>query len=208
MAIKQAYLAGVLLLGFVVGGCSTQTDIDTAAPPVDLGDIKLGHNIAVAKNAEMIPPSRGAEPEELEAAIITEIDRRFSRYSGDGLYHFGVAVQGYTLAVPGIPLVLSPKSALVISVNIYDDSQADNGRNGRLTPEPRQLVVFESLTGNTLIGSGLTNSREEQLQNLAFNAALQIEAWLEENRETWFFEPQEGAETPPAQLVGEAEVAE
>jgi len=193
---------GALLLA---AGCTTQQELSDEIVP--LGDFRLGYNVVVADNAELIPPSRGAEPDEWEALLTAEIDKRFGRYDGEKLYHLGVAVDGYALAVPGIPIVLSPKSALVLTVNIYDDSQADNGRNGKLTEKPKQIVVLESLSGKTVLGSGLTRSREEQMQNLAFNAARQIESWLAENRAEWFKElseaPSENA--PDGQDVADAD---
>ena len=44
--------------------------------------------------------------------------------------------------------------------------------------EPHQIVVIESLTAKTLMGSGLTMSRRAQLENLSQNAALSIERWM------------------------------
>lgn len=177
-----------LILGAVlaIAGCSTQTELSSEV--VALGDFRLGHNIVVADNAQLIPPSRGAEPDEWEAILTSEIARRFDRYEGEKLYHFGVAVDGYSLAVPGIPIVLSPKSALVVSIIVYDDSQGNNGNNGKLNLKRKQLTVLESLSGETVLGSGLTKSREQQMQNLAFNAARQIEKFLVENRAEWFGE--------------------
>ncbi|KAJ53954.1 hypothetical protein ACMU_04910 [Actibacterium mucosum KCTC 23349] len=178
----------ILGLGMIlaVAGCASSTEIDPE--PAALGDFSLGHNIVVADNAQLIPPSRGAEPDEWEEVLTAEIDRRFARYEGEKLYHFGVAVEGFALAVPGVPVVLSPKSALVISVAVYDDTLANNGRNGKLAEERKQLTILESFSGDTIVGSGLTKSREQQMQNLAFNAARAIEKYLANNAAEWFGE--------------------
>lgn len=192
-------IRAVLLCAGLTGlaACTTQQTLTDEITP--LGDFRLGYNIVVADNAQLIPPSRGAEPEEWENAIQNAVAARFGRYTGEKLYHFGIAVDGFALAVPGVPVVLSPKSALVISVNIYDDSQADNGANGKLTEKPKQITVLESISGNTFIGSGLTQSKEQQMQNLAFNAARLIEDWLVENGEEWFGQPPVVVEPAPAE---------
>jgi hypothetical protein len=108
------------------------------------------------------------------------VDRRLTRYEGDKFYHLGISIDGYILALPGVPLVASPKSAMILSVRVWDDAAG-----GKLTEEPHQITVLESFSSGTVIGSGLTRSREEQLQNLAENAALAIETYLLANRE-WF----------------------
>ena len=141
----------ILGLVLVCAGCATSTEIDPE--PADLGNFRLGHNIVVADNAQLIPPSRGAEPDEWEAILTSEIAKRFDRYQGEKPYHFGVAVDGYALAVPGVPILLSPKSALVISIAVYDNALADNGRNGKLAEKRKQITVLESFSGDTIVGS-------------------------------------------------------
>jgi hypothetical protein len=153
---------------------------DLTAPPKDFGDFQLGFNIVVAKNARPVGPSRKASAEEWEASLKAAIEERFSRYRGDKLYHIGVGVDGYALAVPGIPLVLSPKSALVVTVNVWDDAAQRT-----VNAEGKQFTVFERLSGETVVGSGLTQSRDQQMQNLSRNAARHINEWLVENK-AWF----------------------
>ncbi|MCC5972269.1 MAG: hypothetical protein JJU15_20235 [Pararhodobacter sp.] len=145
-----------------------------------LGDFRLAHNIVVASNAQMGPFSREASNEDWEESIRTAVARRFDRYEGDRLYHIAVSVDGYVLAMPGVPLVASPRSALIIGVHLWDD---DLGRP--LNEERKQLTVLESLSGETLVSSGLTQSAAQQMQNLSTNAALQIENWLADNPQ-WF----------------------
>lgn len=146
----------------------------------ELGDFRLAHNIVVASNAQMGPFSRTATAEEWEESIRNAVARRFDRYEGSRLYHIAVSVDGYVLAMPGVPLVASPRSALIIGVHLWDDQL---GRP--LNEERKQITVLESLSGETLVSSGLTQSAEQQMQNLSTNAALQIENWLAENAE-WF----------------------
>ena len=97
----------------------------------------------------------------------------FKRYEGDKLYHIAASIDGYMLAKPGIPVLLSPKSALILNATIWDDAAGL-----KLDAEPHQIVVIESLTAKTLMDSGLTMSRRAQLENLSQNAALAIERWM------------------------------
>jgi hypothetical protein len=209
--LATALRPALLLAGFtMLSACATSNDLDE--PPAPLGDFKLGYDIVVAKNAKPVPPSREATPEEWQAILTEEIDKRFRRYDGDRLYHIAVNVDGYSLAYPGIPVVAAPKSILVVSANVWDD-----GAGKKLNAEAEQIQVFESVSGDTIVGSGLTMSREEQMRNLAANVAKRIELWLVQNRETWFsYDPSaapvpavaEGAEgmAPPA--VSEAPLIE
>ena len=151
---------------------------DLAEAPVPLGNFALGLNIVVADNMKKVPISRPATVEEWEAGIIKAIDDRFGRYSGTKLYNIGIAVDGFALAPPGIPVVAAPKSVLVISANIWDDASGT-----KLNAESAQFTIFESFSGETVIGSGLTRSREKQLQILSYNAAKRVEQWILENPE-------------------------
>jgi len=45
----------------------------------------------------------------------------------------------------------------------------------------------EQISGNSVFGSGYTLSKEEQLNGLAYQAALMTESWLREQR--WFDGP-------------------
>jgi len=164
---------------------------------VDLGEFRLAHNIVIGPNMQAVPGSREATEEEWVNELTNAFAERFERYQGSQLYHFGISVEGYMLAPPGIPVIASPRSALVINVTIWDDAEAK-----KLNDTPHQLLIFEATDEGALIGSGLANTREEQLANLAFNASRQLEIWLSDQHEEfgWFAlkpqpEGEEGAET-------------
>lgn len=190
----------VALLGIVaLSACANSNDLEK--PPVPLGDFSLGHNIVVANNMVKGPVSREATQEEWTTSLKSAIAARFDRYDGDRLYHFGVSVQGYVLAQPGVPVVASPKSVLILHLDVWDDA-----KGVRLLEEPKQITVLESLSGETFLGSGLTQSKEIQMENLSRNAAKLIQNYLEKmHKEEGWFVP----ETPPApETVAEtAEVA-
>jgi hypothetical protein len=108
------------------------------------------------------------------------IDARMgaARYDGTRLVHFGVNINGYALAQKGVPLILQPKSAIIITVTAWDDRAG-----GKFNEEAKEIFVLESFTGSSLIASsGFSMTAEEQMANLTFNAARQIEKWMSENR--------------------------
>jgi hypothetical protein len=177
-------LLSIILCATLLAACSPSGE-DLDQPPVPLGQFKLGHNVVVASKAKKGPLSRDASEEELVTALQTAIGDRFGRYEGDKLYHLGVSIEGYVLAAAGVPLVVSPKSAMIVRVTVWDDAA-----NKKLTEKPEQFTVFESLSGETALGSGLTQSKEEQLENLSVNAAKQIELFIEKQHKEngWFGE--------------------
>jgi hypothetical protein len=172
-----AIVLGLMLLT----ACNGARDLQDA--PVPLGDFKLVHNIAVAPKAQKGPLSRTATEEELVKALTDATAERFGRYAGARNYHFGMSIEGYVLAQPGIPLVFAPKSILIIKVTVWDDA-----KNLKLTKKPHQITVLESFDQGPVVGSGYTKSAQEQLKNLSQNAAKQIENFLvKQNKENGWF---------------------
>lgn len=166
-----------------------------------MGNFRLGHNIVVADNMQQVPPSRDATAEQWVTILTSEIDRRFGQYEGERLYHIGIAVDGYALAPPGVPLVLNPRSILVLSVNVWDDALGQ-----KLHEEPEQILVMEGASAETaIVGSGFTRTAEEQMQVLARNAARRIQQWMLTNPEWFDVDP----DAPPFRAaVTDADAAE
>lgn len=160
-----------LLTILSLAACASGRDLDQ--PPEPLGDFKLAHSVVIAPNLVKGPLSREASKEEWIAAVDQALEDRFRRYEGERLYHFGVSVEGYVLAQVGVPLVLQPKSVLIYRVTVWDDEKGI-----KLNEEPMEITVMESFSPETFAGSGLTQTREEQMENLAINAAKQLEIWL------------------------------
>jgi len=177
-----ALVAGISLLSACASGEKLGEE------RAELGDFLLGHAIVVEENAVQGPTSRKAEPGAWKESLEGELQRRFARYQGDTLYHLGIAVQGYVLAIPGIPLVAAPKSFLILGVTVWDDAAGK-----KLNDKPHRIIVFESLSGETAISSGLTQSAEQQMQNLSQNGVAAIERWLA-TQDDWF-EPKAVPET-------------
>ena len=167
----------VLGLGLALSACQTN---DLTEPPVELGNFALGHNIVVTSNMQKVPISRDATPEQWEASLEKAMDDRFGRYEGEKLYNIGISIDAFALAPPGVPLVLNPKSALGMTVSIWDDAAQK-----KLNEEGKQIIVMEKMSGETMVGSGLTQSAAKQMEILSYNAAKAVEGWLLDNPE-WF----------------------
>ena len=165
----------------VLSACNGASDLDK--PAVPLGDFNLYHNIVVAPKVQKLPISREVSEEVLTTAVKDAIAERFDRYDGQQLYHFGVSVEGYVLAQPGIPVVASPKSVLIINLTVWDDAKGK-----KLNEKPQQITVLESFSTKSVLGSGLTQSKEEQMLGLSRNAAKQIQDFLvkKHSEEGWF----------------------
>lgn len=176
------------MLALATLAACAQPGNDLKKPPVPLGRFLLGLNIVVTDSMQKGPVSRTATGQEWQDALKKAVQDRFGRYDGDTYYDIGINVVGYALAPPGIPIVLSPKSVLVIEVRVWDDATQT-----QLNAEPQRFVVFEGTSGQTIIGSGLTRTKAEQLQVLSFNAAKQIEDWFVKHPQ-WF--PATGAPVP------------
>ncbi len=175
-------LFAMLAMMTIVTACTNPDDLDEA--PVYLGDFNLAHNIVVAPNLTRGPVSREATEEEWVEAMTSAIDERFERYEGNRLYHLGISVEGYVLAIPGVPLVASPRSALILRVTVWDDAKQE-----KLNAEPHQVTVVESMSASTFLGSGLTQTKAQQMRNLSRNAAKLIQNWLvRENVDKGWFE--------------------
>ncbi|MDP4031537.1 MAG: hypothetical protein Q8P60_01555 [Pseudorhodobacter sp.] len=185
-------LARTLAFGLCLALLAACAGNDLADPPANLGDFGLGLNIAVADNMQKVPISRDASVEEWEAAMIKAVDDRFGRYQGSRLFNIGINIDAFALAPPGIPVVVSPKSVLVITANIWDDA-----KGLKLNPEGKRFTIFEGLSGDTVIGSGLTKSKAQQMATLSYNAVKAVEGWLLENP-AWFGLPDTAAETAAA----------
>jgi hypothetical protein len=169
--------AFVVTLGLLVA-CERPSDL--ADPPVDLGPFDLGLNIVVADNAQKVPISRDATPDEWEASLSRAVEDRFGRYDGPRFYNIGISVDGYALAPPGVPVLVTPKSVLVVTVNVWDDE-----RQQKLNGAGTQFTVFESLSGEQVIGTGITRTKKEQMDALSYNVAKVIENWFLEHPQ-WF----------------------
>jgi len=186
-------LAALSLVG--LAACASMTE-ELATTPTPIGEFRHGYNIVVAVDPQKGPFSREASSEEWVEVMKQAVGDRLGRYEGGAYYHTAVAVQGYVLAQPGIPIVASPKSVLIFNVTFYEDATQT-----KLNEEPIQLTVFEPGGAGTLFGSDYTKSREEQMEGLAFNAAKAIERLMRQNGD-WFGGAREVLDEDPTILTG------
>ncbi|MDU8927368.1 hypothetical protein RXV86_08235 [Alisedimentitalea sp. MJ-SS2] len=201
---RAIFRNATLLLGlsFLVA-CTNANDLDK--PPVALGNFALGHNVVVAPNMVKGPLSRDADKDKFIAAMTDAMDERFGRYEGDKFYHFGISLEGYVLAQPGIPLLVSPKSILIVNVTVWDDAAGK-----KLTEKPEQITVIESFGGHTILGSGYTQTEEEQMQGLARNVAKEIQNYLrrQDRAEGWFKDKKDDVAKVEEEVVSDEEKIE
>lgn len=173
LTTRRALAAGLVA---ALAGCTAPEVADRAT--ADLGDFRLGHVVVVAREARQLPFSRPADEATLRDAVAAAVRARLAGHEGSRFFDFGIFVDGYALARPGVPVVLAPKSTLALSVTLWDDA-----RQTILNASPAPIVVFETASGATVLGSGLVRGADEQLADLAANAARAIEAWLLEHPE-------------------------
>lgn len=165
-------------------------------PLEPMGDFSLATNAVVIVDPQRGPLSREVDEERFRVILEEEMERRFRRYDGPATYHLGTSIEGYVVAARGIPLVLSPKSILIVRVTVFEDRAGPDGRPVRLNPEPEIITVFESLGAGPIVGSGYTQTAEEQMRGLARNAARAIQLWM--LRQPGWFGRAAGAPEPAA----------
>ncbi|SLN60056.1 hypothetical protein PSA7680_03147 [Pseudoruegeria aquimaris] len=173
-------------------------DPEVLEPPKDLGEFRLGRYFIYADDAQVGPLSKDVTADEWENIMSDALVERLGRYRGGRSYDIGINIVGYVVAVPGVPVVASPKSVLVAMVNIWDQ-----GNPNKLNAEPKQITVLESFTAEGVISSGLTMSSDEQMQQLSRNAVRAIEEWIAENPE-WTNRPsllEEGEIPAPSKRI-------
>ena len=171
-----------VVLVLLSAACAAPTrDLNEEIVPI--GNFRLGQLVPRAE-AQLAkgPLSRSASREEWMQALDLAFNERFSRFEGGSYYHLGITAGGYVLAKPGIPFFAAPKSILIFTVIVVED------HSGKvLTEEPHQITVIERLTSGSILGSGFTRSRVQQMRDLSEQAARKTEDWL--RKQPWFKGP-------------------
>lgn len=175
-----------------LGACTS--DLSEGVFRSRLGEFQLDTLVVIVDEPVKGALSRDASDAELKAAVTQSVQSQLGRFDGGGAFGLGIKVAGYVLAQPGIPVVLAPRSILFLNVNVYD---LRDGTARRLNGEVQRFTVFEDAGGDTVLGSGYTQSGEEQLAEMAENAAIEIEKWLRDNPK-WFAPRPDLAPAEPA----------
>lgn len=162
--------SGIALAG--LSACAVKDPLGEDLPP--MGDFELAFTVVVSENAKKIPPSRNATSGALKSVMTSEVERRFGAYKGGTGYVIALNIDGYALAPPGIPIVLTPKSIMVVSANLW---RADPQEK---LAGPEQISTFEG-ANTLLLGSGLVKDADEQLETLCRNTAKKVQSWLLRN---------------------------
>ena len=176
MTLNRFFCTLTAVIGLLVlVACDAQ---DAGEPPKPMGNFQMGLNIVVPDTAQTIAISRKATPEEWKSVMTQAMGDRFGSYTGDKLFDFGISIDGYMLAPPGVPLVASPRSALIITVNVWDDAKQE-----LLVAGGKRLTIVEGVSPDSVIGSGWTQSKEAQMKKMAFNAAKAVQDYMLEHPE-------------------------
>ncbi|WP_264212158.1 hypothetical protein [Leisingera thetidis] len=178
-----ALLASLALLA----ACG-ETRLDEA--PEDLGAFQARVTHVYTEKALQWPLSRNAEHSEWTVPIKNALDTRLRRYAGAQEYDVAVTLEGFMLAPPGVPVLFSPKSAVVVNVFVYDVAEK------KFLARKHQMEIFESTTGESaLLGSGHARTKEQQIQGLAVNIADKVEEWMaKQHKQEGWFAPRPAAE--------------
>lgn len=169
----------------VLAACDTG---DLSKPPAPLGDFVMGLNVVVADTAQVPGISRQVTADEWETAMKQAMVDRFGRYEGSRIYNFGINIEGYVLAPPGVPVVASPRSALIVRVHVFEDATQT-----QLNPGGKQLTLVEGVSAESFIGSGWTQTKDQQMAKMAYRAALAVQNYLLDNPEWFGLPPKEPA---------------
>ncbi|TFL17492.1 hypothetical protein [Jannaschia formosa] len=188
--LTRRAFSGLSLAGAgALAGCAVPDPLESEMRP--MGDFELAYTVVVTDNIKKVPPSRDADPAAWQRVMTSELERRFGRYRGGKQYVVALAIDGYALAPPGIPIVLTPKSILIVTANVWE---ADPQRK---IAGPEQITAFEG--ANTLfLGSGIMKDADEQMVTLARNVAFKIQSWMLRNGELFGLPPGSGGPAPDA----------
>lgn len=196
--IKATFNKVTAVLGLLIlTACSDALEVDQSTPTFDLGNFSLGHVVPITDGMVKAPISRTIEAEAIQQELTSAIEARLGRYEGNKTYHLGVKVDAYGLGPRGFPVLVAPKSVLVLSVTVWNDSPTT-----KVNDEPELVVAFESFAGAAILGTGWTRTKEEQLEVLARNAAAKIEELLTENAQ-WF-----GGKPSAEKMDGQSEITQ
>jgi len=176
-----------LALLVVLAACDAK---DMGDPPHPMGNFKMNAFFIDAKKAQTVPLSRTAKPEDWETVMADAMTERFGTYAGDKPFEFGISIDGYVLAPRGVPVVASPKSALIIRLHVYDSAKKQFLEEGG-----KRITVMEGVSGESFVGSGWTQNKQAQMKKLARNAAKAVQDYMLEHPE-WLGLPP--LQTPPA----------
>ena len=168
-----------IIIIFLFSSACSISNYPTEIPTIpNIGNFKLGHLVVKAENTQKGFFSRNVSEEILEKTLKEKLSKLLNNQNGDHFFHISAVISGYVLAKSGIPVLLSPKSVLIIDVFIFDDQTQQ-----KVFENPRRFSIFESFSSDTIIGTGLTLTAEQQLDDLTTIAVNKIGDWLIDNKE-------------------------
>ena len=138
-----------------------------------LGDFSLGHNVVVAPKLTRGEGSVVVPKQTFVDAVEKSNANQFKGYSGAGIYHLGISLEGYSVAPPE---TLGFRSALVAAVTVWNDSTSS-----KLNQTPKIFTVtYDPVPAAVQTGT--------QVANLSKKLSTEIENWLlvQNAENAWF----------------------
>jgi hypothetical protein len=169
-----------LMVTLFLAACG-ETQLNEA--PEEMGAFRARVVHVFTDKALKWPLSRDAEASEWNASMERAMETRLRRYDGAQEYDVAVSLEGFLLAPPGIPVLVNPKSVVVVNVFVYDVAGKE------YLARKVQMEVYEDTTGQSaILGSGHSRTKEEQIAGLSLNIADKIEEWMaaEHKENGWF----------------------
>ena len=161
--MRNSFSTASLAVAMLLAACGARAP-DVPAPSEPLGDFRMGFNVVVVGDAMQGPGSQTVDPGILETSIETAVANRLGAYSGDGLYHLGIRVEGYVLPEPGA----RSDAVLLMAANVWDES------------------TQQKLTATPIEVTGTVRAAAPTLAQLADSAAQELEQALRDNAGRWF----------------------
>lgn len=180
------------LLG--MSSCGDGVLFPAPSGPLHLANIRIGHVGVVTSGMVQGAYSNAVSPEDLASHLRGAITSKLAGLDGARSYNIGVKVTSYMLANPAVPTVSSPKSALIMSVTVWDDS-----RGQKPVAPPATVIAVDGLYGTSVFITKQQGDKDHRLAALSAKAALEIERYLTKNID--IFTPKQDGHAPAVAVL-------
>lgn len=169
----------VLLMTFTLMGCGEASFAPASMARLAQANIRFNHISIVATDMVKNAYSDDVSPEDMTTQLRRAITSKLSELQGDRVYNIGIKVTGYMLANPSVLTVSSPKSVLMLSVSVWNDSP-DN----KLMLPPSTVIAVDGLYGSALSIAKSQGSKDQRLAALTGRAGVEIAQYLARNAQS------------------------
>lgn len=136
----------------------------------------LGHVGVITTGMAKGAYSVDVQSQDLATHLRSAVTSELSNFTGGHQYNLGIKVEAYTLANPSMPTVPQPKSVLMLTLSVWDDSH-----DPRPILAPATVVAVDGLYGTSIFVTKPQGSIDQRLAALCAKAAIEIERYLVKN---------------------------